>query len=261
MPDLIKRKPHAALADFVKEYWYVYWQKACTVPLSNTPTPEEAMCFFPRNLPSVGVKGEFVKTTDTFIIRQSIARADMITPNEYILFKIIFTTGGFYRLFGVPMSLFTNGHTETISVLGNSIKGLKEQITNAKSLEEMVGFADRYLIEKTKTINAFVHPIDRVINQQGLHQYSLDKLATDSCLSTRQFERKFLERTGVNPKLYQRISKFNEAIKIKKKTPKLTWLDITYLTGYYDQMHLLRDFKQFTNAVPTGFDFENSIIY
>ena len=261
MPDLLKVKPHPSLGEFVKEYWYVYCQKACSVPLSNTPTPEEGICFFPRNLPSSMVEGKFVKTTDTFIIRQSTTRVDMLTPNDYIMFKIIFKTGGFYKLFGVPMSLFTNGHTETISVLGNSVKRLKEQIINATNFNEMARFADKYFIEKAKTIKTYLHPIDIVINQKGLYQYSLDKLASDACLSNRQFERKFFERTGVTPKLFQRISKFNEAIKIKKKTLKLTWIDITYMVGYYDQMHLLRDFKQFTNIVPTGFDFENAIIY
>ena len=109
MPDLLKKKPHSSLGEFVKEYWYVYWSNACPAPLSNTPTPEEAICFFPRNLPFKMVEGEFVKTTDTFIIRQSTARIDMLTPNNYIMFKIIFQTGGFYKLFGVPMSLFTDG--------------------------------------------------------------------------------------------------------------------------------------------------------
>ena len=261
MSDLLKRKPHPSLVEFVKEYWYVYWPNACRVPLSNTPTPEEAICFFPRNLPSARVEGDFLKTTDTFIIRQSTTRIDMLTPDDYILFKIIFQTGGFFRLFGIPMSLFKNGHTETTSVLGNSVKSLKEQITNATTFEEMASFSDKYLINTAKATKSYQHPIDIVINQKGLYQYSLDKLAADACLSNRQFERKFFDRTGVNPKLYQRILKFNEAMKIKKRTSKLSWIDLTYMVGYYDQMHLLRDFKQFTNILPTTFDFENAIIY
>ncbi len=185
----------------------------------------------------------------------------MLIPDDYIMFKIIFQTGGFYKLFGVPMSLFANGHTETISVLGNSVVELKEQIANAQNFKEMSSFVDKYLMSEAKTIKTYQHPIDFVINQKSLYQYSLDRLASDACLSNRQFERKFFERTGVTPKLYQRILKFNEAMKIKKKTPKLSWVDITYMVGYYDQMHLLRDFKQFTDITPKAFDFANAIIY
>lgn len=260
-PILLKRKPHPSLLKFVKEYWYVYRPNAILSILSNTPTPEEAICFFPRNLSSKMVNGEFIKTTDTFIIRQSSTRIDMKIPDDYIMFKIIFQTGGFQRLFNIPMSAFENEHTETVSVLGNSVKELKEQFANAENFEEMTVFADQYLMTQLGKIKTFLHPIDFVLNQKNLYQYSLDKLASDSCLSNRQFERKFLERVGINPKLYQRILKFNEAMKLKKASPDLTWKDITYSVGYYDQMHLLRDFKQFTNITPTIFNFENAIIY
>ncbi|MBX9734418.1 MAG: AraC family transcriptional regulator [Chitinophagaceae bacterium] len=261
MPDLLKIKPSPFLAPFIKEYWYVYWEKASPVSLSNTPTPEEAICFFPRNAPYSRIEGAFYKTADTFIIRQSSVRIDMLTPNDYSMFKVIFQTGGFYRLFGVPMSLFENVHTETISVLGNSIKTLKEQITNALSFEEMTGFANKYFIDTAKKSKTYFHPVDQVINQKGLHEYSLNTLASDACLSKRQFERKFLTRTGETLKLYQRVIKFNEALKAKKSMPNLTWTNITHMVCYYDQMHLLRDFKQFTNEVPSDFDFENAIIY
>ena len=261
MPDLYKKHPHLSIREFVKEYWYVYWTNASPAPLSNTPTPEEAICFFPRKLASKRIDGEFVKTPDTFIIRQSSKRIDMLIPDDYILFKIIFQTGGFQRLFGIPMSSFANDHTETISVLGNPVKELKEQLVNAANFEEMVSFSDQYLMRQAKTFKTFKHPIDFVINQKGLYQYSLDRMASDACVSNRQFERKFLERTGINPKLYQRILKFNEAMKLKIHSPKQTWVNISYSVGYYDPMHLIRDFKQFTNITPTLFDFENAIIY
>jgi AraC-like DNA-binding protein len=50
-------------------------------------------------------------------------------------------------------------------------------------------------------------------------------------------------------------------MKLKDEFPHKKWIDITYECGYFDQMHLLRDFKQFTGGNPSGFDFENSIIY
>ena len=159
------------------------------------------------------------------------------------------------------MSSFSSTHTETVSVLGNTVEDLKEQIANATNFEEMAYFTDKYLMCQARTFKTFQRPIDLVINQKGLYLYSLDRLASDSCLSNRQFERKFLERTGINPKLYQRILKFNEAMKIKKDSPKQTWADITYSVGYYDPMHLLRDFKQFTTITPSLFDFNNAIIY
>jgi AraC-like DNA-binding protein len=261
MYQLLESLPHPALKQFVKGYWYLYTPKGNPNPMSNTPTPEEAIYFYPKNKPAIFIDGTFTKTPDTVIIRQPIERVDMKVPDDYLMFKIIFKAGGFYRLFGIPLSLFSNGQIETICVLGNPIKALNEQITNAISFEEMVFYVEKYLLRNAANFKIKQLPIDLVINQTQLYQYSLDKLASDACLSNRQFERNFLTRTGITPKMYQRILKFNQAMKFKKEKPTQTWSNISYSVGYFDQMHLLRDFKQFTNSVPTLFDFDNAIIY
>ncbi len=261
MYQLLKKTPHPALKQFVKEYWYLFTSIGNPNPLSNTPTPEEAIYFYPKNKPAIFSDGEFIKTPDSVIIRQQTERVDMLIPNDYLMFKIIFKTGGFYRLFGIPLSVFSNGHIETVCLLGNPFKELNEQIINSTSFEEMVSYAEKYLMNKVSNLKTKQQPIDFVINQAQLYQYSLDQLASDACLSNRQFERNFLARTGVTPKMYQRILKFNQAMKFKKEEPNQTWTNITHSVGYFDQMHLLRDFKEFTNTVPTAFDFDNAIIY
>ncbi len=261
MYQLLKKSPHPSIKQFIKEFWYLYMLKGNPNPMSNTPTPEEAIYFYPKNNPSISIDRVFTQTPDSVIIRQQTQRIDMLVPNDYLMFKIIFKTGGFHRLFGIPMSLFSNGHIETICVLGNPIKELNEQIINSTNFEEMVSFSEKYLMGRASNIRIKQHPIDMVINQSQLYQYSLSKLASEACLSNRQFERNFFTRTGVTPKMYQRILKFNQAMKNKKEVPNQTWISITHSVGYFDQMHLLRDFKQFTGTVPTIFDFDNAIIY
>lgn len=38
---------------------------------------------------------------------------------------------------------------------------------------------------------------------------------------------------------------------IKELQPELNWTNIAYDCGYYDQMHLVRDFKMFSGATPS----------
>ena len=262
MYKLFKKSPHPALKPFVKEFWYLYTQHGNPMPMSNTPTPEEALYFYPKNPPiPLLPDGTKIHSPDNIIISQSVNRVNMLVPDDYLMYKIIFQTGGFYRLFGIPMTEFSGLIIETFSVLGTPIKELREQISNATTFEEMVRFSEIYLMKIVRNFKIEKHPIDLVLNQANLYQFSLDKLASDACLSNRQFERKFLVRTGVSPKIYQRIVRFNQVIKLKKENPKQSWLNITYSAGYFDQMHLLRDFRQFTDTNPTGFDFENAIIY
>lgn len=257
-----KKRPQPALLPFVKEYWFLTSTQGLLRPLAIAPPPEQCLYFYPKNLPTLQTPdGHLIQAAPTLVVGQLVNRVNLHVPEQYLMFKIIFQPSGFYRLFGTPMTLFANQAEESVAVLGNGLGQLREQITNADGFEEMVRLSDAFLGQQAAHRIIPKHPIDAVINQADFYQFSLDQLAQDACLSARQFERKFLERIGISPKLYQRIVRFNQAMNLKKHAPDQNWLTITYASGYFDQMHLLRDFRAFTGETPSGFDFTNAIIY
>lgn len=80
---------------------------------------------------------------------------------------------------------------------------------------------------------------------------NIDYLATTSCLSTRQFERVFKDRIGLSPKFFSCLVRFANAWVAKEGSPTLSWFAIAHQCGYYDQMHLIRDFKEFAGTNPS----------
>jgi methylphosphotriester-DNA--protein-cysteine methyltransferase len=56
---------------------------------------------------------------------------------------------------------------------------------------------------------------------------------------------------GLSPKLFARIRRFNQVMVLKTYQSNLTWMDICYQTGYYDPMHLVKDFNKFAGLTPT----------
>lgn len=255
--------PHPALRPFVKAYWYLHIQhNAPAISIPIAPIPETCLYFYPKDKLHVNYLDKSTQTIpDNIITGQVTVRHNLVIPHNYLMFKVLLQPSGFFRLFGIPMTLFAGGHEEMNPVLGNEIREIRERIENAAMFEEMVGIMERFLLRKVAAYKVEKHAIDAVLEQSNFYQYSLDQLANDACLSSRQFERKFLERTGVSPKFYGRIVRFNRAMKIKKQQPNRSWLHIAYDCGYFDHNHLLRDFKQFTGEVPSGFDFENAVIY
>lgn len=177
------------------------------------------------------------------------------------MFKVLFQAGGFYRLFGTPMTLFTGTTEEGTAVLGNDFKAVQQQIEEAVDFRTMIAHAERYLLHKVKQAKIGNQPIDQILQQGPWLAQSLDQMARAACLSPRQFERNFLLRIGVSPKFYERLIRFNTAMKMKQNQPRLSWMHIAYQSGYYDHMHLLRDFKQFTASVPSNFEMETALIY
>jgi AraC-like DNA-binding protein len=69
-------------------------------------------------------------------------------------------------------------------------------------------------------------------------------------LSERQLERKSLECAGISPKSLSRISRFQRAIG-KHRAGYRNWTDIAHDVGYYDQMHLVRNFRDLGGGTPT----------
>ncbi len=252
-----------ALQTFIKSFWFLDIATGSDVPLALSPVPEQCLYFYPKSLPTpFDANGKPITAYNNIIAGQAVTGGSkLLVPNQYCMFKILFQPSGFYRLFGTPMTLFADTTVETVSVLGNPVNNLREQIANAKGFVDMVTAAETFLLNQISTSKIDLLPIDKVLQQSDFYRFSLDQLASDACLSARQFERKFLERTGVSPKIYQRVVRFNQALKIKNAQPHRPWIDITYACGYFDQMHLLRDFRQFTGQTPTFFDFDNAIIY
>ena len=76
-------------------------------------------------------------------------------------------------------------------------------------------------------------------------------LADEIGCSRRYLVAGFREHVGVTPKLLARILRFQRAVGMMEEP--LSWAEISLACGYYDQAHLIRDFKQFTGSAPGEF--------
>jgi len=77
-------------------------------------------------------------------------------------------------------------------------------------------------------------------------------LARDLGLSLRQLERRFRARTGLAPKTFARLTRFQHALaRMNAGAPSLA--DVALRSGYFDQAHLVRDFQRFAGTSPTRF--------
>ena len=259
------KNAHPALQSYIKSYWFLHLKipnAQSLPPLAATPVPEQALYFYPKQRGyAQNLMGEIFNAPSTMIGGQSTQRVNYYLPEDYLMFKIKFQPSGFYRLFGTPMTLFVDNAEDAVSVLGNDLKAVQARIEAVEDFETMVEIAENYLFERLKRAKLLELPIDKVLSTLNWQTQSLDKIERESCLSTRQFERNFVNRLGVSPKFYGRVFRFNEALKLKEKQPNTSWMNISYDTGYFDHNHLLRDFKQFTGVVPTNFDLDNALFY
>jgi AraC-like DNA-binding protein len=166
--------------------------------------------------------------------------------------RVDFLPGGMYRMLGIPMhELFDEGFDAT-TFFHSEIASLSEQLQNVANLEEGKNAVEKFLLNQLKNCKALL-PFDsamRVLLKNDGNM-SIENAASLSCLSIKQFERKCKERVGMNPKMYARILKFSKAYRLHEAFPERSWIEIAHQAGFYDQMHMIRDFKTFAGVNPS----------
>jgi AraC-like DNA-binding protein len=86
--------------------------------------------------------------------------------------------------------------------------------------------------------------LDLILRSNGAAQ--VEDLASNAAISRRHLERVFLRKVGIGPKLFSRIVRFQHLL----RAPQSDWALMAADSGYFDQAHLIRDFREFTGQTP-----------
>ncbi|QHT70845.1 AraC family transcriptional regulator [Rhodocytophaga rosea] len=254
-------KPHPSLNEFVQCYRIVHFdfmQAKEPILKAYAPRPEVCLHFFLRERELVQLGGG--PTTD-YHFPVVLAGQQTSVINRYLLgkdfmtFNIAFQPTALFRLFGIPSFELTGRYLDAEAIFSSHIRFILEELQNATSYNQMTQIADRFITSLAGNTRKEMHRLDTVsrwmICSGG--KVSLDYLSGEACLSSKQFIRKFFERTGVNPKTYLRIIRFTRAIHTKNAYPNKDWLQIALECGYFDYQHLVKEYKEFTHHTPTDF--------
>ncbi len=74
-------------------------------------------------------------------------------------------------------------------------------------------------------------------------------VARNAGVSPRQLERLSQICAGVSPKMLTRVARFERAIKLKAQHG-WSWMKTAHESEYHDQMHMIRDFREFSGTTP-----------
>ena len=252
--------PHPALQEYVLNISTV--NVALPRGLSNVvtpypPTPFQSLMFYCNDPVSMGRMGsvDFAKQPLSVVVGPQFSRVNIKVESQLSAIRVDFLPGGMYRLLGVPMHELFDGGFDALYFFKAGMKSINEQLQNTSNLAEGKTIVEEFLLKYTKNLKQML-PFDSamqiLLNQNG--DIAIEKIASLSCLSIKQFERKCKERIGMNPKLYARILKFSKAYRLREVFPHLSWTKIAYEAGYYDQMHMIKDFKVFAGVNPSIID-------
>jgi AraC-like DNA-binding protein len=179
----------------------------------------------------------------------------LLFGKDHLMIKIAFHPTGTYRLLGINMQQVVNTGIDATEFWGTGVNVILKQLRQASSYDSMIKMVSSFIEQRFDRSCRPEEPIDQVAIQMLdlLNQCSLEEWAAMACLSLRQFERNFIRRVGISPKLFIRIVRFEYAMKIKNAYPEKNWSEIALECNYTDSSHLLREFKEFAEFPPSRF--------
>ncbi len=217
------------------------------------PSPDQAIFInlFTRLKSKKSGETHFNTATSCTLMGAQITPFKLLVEESHKAVSIIFQPGGLNRFLGIPMTeIFDNGYSAR-EVIGKEIDELTDKSHDTISLDELDTLVQSYFLGKLSRVKEQL-PIDFALQYLlANHNTSMDRIAGMACMSIRNFERKCKERLGMSAKMYARISRFYKAYKTLENCETVSWTDLVYRTGYYDQMHFIKDFREFAKLTPT----------
>jgi AraC-like DNA-binding protein len=164
-----------------------------------------------------------------------------------------FRSGAATGALSIPANELTDTSLGLVELWGSAADDISEQLARSAPERRVSLFARE--VEKRfrpppkrDAASAAISLIDRLRGKVTVRQ-----LEEATGVSARHLERRFAERVGLSPKTACRIARFRTALALMSRRPTLRWADLAFSCGYFDQAHLIRDFRAFAGATPEEF--------
>ena len=248
--------PPAELARYVRSFWVFEGSGHVSEPYiyrSMADACAEMVFHYKGAFNGISKKGVIDENAGNLAMLQGPTRQykRFVVNEDFGIFGAYLYPFAIPDIFRLSSLEIQNETPSIIDSFGSEGRILSERILSAGNNNERVLILSDYLIRK---VQQFANP-DSTLHDCIKHFiFSRDPVRIEETsrqfnISARQLERKFKTITGLTPKTYSRISRFQQAMKnYGSKYKNLT--DIAYECGYYDQSHFIHDFREFSGYEP-----------
>jgi len=169
-----------------------------------------------------------------------------------------FVPAGAARFFKAPLSEMRDQHVSLDTLWGRqAATSIRDRILEAPTAEARLQVVEDALYERAvRTVGETRHAaVDYALHRfEKIPQIeTLERVTDRLSLSPRRFIQLFSEETGLTPKLYCRVLRFQAALALANLGRAINWSAVAADCGYFDQSHFIHDFKAFTGLSPSAY--------
>lgn len=252
-------KPAPALASYVKCYWILEYDSVAGSTESILPDGSPELIFHFGNNYRSNINGNESLQPPHLVVGQ-LTRSIKLQPTGTTgIFAVRFYPWGLYPFVQSPVSVFTDTYVRIEDVISTAKYGnISEQLLNVAH-DDKVRVVDAWLLnmlaQQPPKMQRHLARIAPVLQYMYSHNTSIqvNDMAGHANISIRQFNRLANDVTGLPPKQLSRILRFNGFMEEYQACDGRNLTQLLYQSGYYDQSHFIRDFKEITGETPLSF--------
>lgn len=237
-----RRAAAPALAPWVDHYWMVHWDLRGLEPrlVETLPHPNVHVVF---------------ERPESKVWGVSTAKFSRMLEGRQHAFGIKFTPGGFFPFLGASVATIADGSIRVRKVFGEEVDALEAAILATEDENEMIAAANDFLLRRVpepdeKAVLAR-RLVERILREQEI--LTVAELSARAGMTARSLQRLFSQYVGVSPKWVIRRYRLQELLERMHSGERLDWARMAAELGYFDQAHLINDFKSITGYTPTEY--------
>jgi AraC-like DNA-binding protein len=161
-----------------------------------------------------------------------------------------------HRIFGMPLHQLAERQVPLEQVLDEPF--LAERLHDAGAWDSRFRLLDRVLTRRLSRLPSaeIAWAWTRLVETHGA--VPIGELARELDWSRKRIVARFREEIGLPPKRAAKLLRFDKAQALVQSTTQPDWAWIAREAGYYDQSHLINDFRSVTARTPETF-FQDSV--
>lgn len=169
-----------------------------------------------------------------------------------------FKAGGAFPFLNTEASELTNAHANLADLWGESGTELRERLCTAATARQRF-----QLMESALRRRLLCHTKDQAQMSVALKMFAMGgngalvrAVSRELGFSQRRFIQMFSSHVGLTPKMFCRILRFQRARVSAERLKTPDWAELALACGYFDQSHLIKDFKEFSGSTPNTYSIQ-----
>jgi AraC-like DNA-binding protein len=177
------------------------------------------------------------------------------TAEPATVLGVHFKPGGAFPFLNLPAGELHNAHVSLEDLWGRRAGDLQERLLEARTAADQFRVLEQALLARAFRPLVRHRAVAFALKEfeRGAYAPAVADVIERTGLSHRRFIQRFADEVGLTPKLFCRVSRFQDVVRRIAGSRQIDWVQVALACGYYDQAHFIHDFRAFSGLSPTKY--------